>query len=686
MIKVDGISLPLDCNVEIKFNAESKESGLNKTLNHELVLAFPVPYTDISHRLYDKFGSGKDAPAYIGEPYFINADFRFLRMSDKEKRYHAELVISSAHDIIRRLGEFKICNLDLGTFDFTIDNILSYWNVANGSDKYNDGGSGVFPMYAKFNEKWKWEDNPTIEQFPDHPPTRVLHTSDLRLAISPLFILQKALCHANATFKCPVLESTRERHGWAYLYREKYWDYDGHGHLCNAKTTLSVDKLVTAAVHELPIPQDTIIQDNGGHLQPTGAGQQGYEYVFNPPVHYYDYKVKVKIKGQIFSDVANFVKIEVKRDINNNYPQYTETVNLDIGLNDIDVEFYVENTYIAHRFFTVIGAGSSINDPIVKAGFTVEIIAQNEYHYFGDIIDIAKTINPSLTVLDLLRDEMTLFDGLFEFKNNELFMSTAYPVKVQGEDVEGYYKPTLQKVDALCESHESLQLFHNVNENVLAFKAADDTYIKEKLDEDKRTENEKKYGVLSHYYEIGTDRTGKKERKLKLYQPSLNAFEPKISDNEEEPVCAIQIQGKGARRFYIYNGVHNFSSSQVGLVSFYGGAIIGEFPLIYQELVENYDLTTNPEFERQQLTMPELFNIYHKEKSKITAKSFPDSFDAISTYEQFKKLSFRNRIAINYTNTRGNNYTIYGRLKEKEHSSLLKPQKLTIIQEDIDNC
>jgi hypothetical protein len=103
-----------------------------------------------------------------------------------------------------------LADLALGTFDFTVANVMATWSLP---------GAITFPIvdYGNFVN-------------PAHPSIE-----DLRPFLQVKAIVEKAFCKVGYTFSCPYLDTDAGKMQYGYYLKKDFWAHNGHGKGVTAK-------------------------------------------------------------------------------------------------------------------------------------------------------------------------------------------------------------------------------------------------------------------------------------------------------------------------------------------------------------------------------------------------------------------------------------------------------------------
>ena len=655
--------LVLDCKNCIKLVEALKELNDINKFQQDFTIPISIPFSDINDSIYKQYGIGEEIPVHLGSP--MNSDefsLYFRSRSAKRRKYKIELSVSSSN-WLECAAKTRLCDLGLGTYEFTTANVLFDWQ--NGKDRYQTGDSGVYPFIANYGSFLEPE---------------TLSTSDLRLAISPLFLLEKGLCHCGVTLNAPVMQTVTARHQWDYLLKNNFWEYEGHGLLVNAEMELSTTTTSTSAV----IPIDTIISDPGGNVNLVAGEFQTYDFAAKG-----DYCVCAEGDIENPLNIAKSVRF---------YGGGSGEGEFNVTLQPFErrtVSFCID----INRAIGISGALFHILNPLIfHAGFNIKVIGKRKGFYEGDIIPVNEILSCEKTVLDILKAQTHLYNSKLDFDktNQAIFISAPFSNDVYGETFEGYYKDIQHNVkleNVVCDSKSESRLQEPERYFTLCFNDPSDAYINSEEESGNRSESEAENGVLSYLYDFGFDNTNEKKSCNPCYEPTLNDFTTEIvpiaalPENQQEyyiPQLLDNLDGNityqiNPRTFYIFSGQQVTNGLPVEII--FNGVPVTFYPTAYQELPSNVDIVNSPDFARQQLTYEEHFNLYYKKHLERTFAASKDTFCLLIDYKEYEEASFRTLYSVKYG---GENYT--GILTKKRWNSCEKEAIWEFLRQQFKEC
>lgn len=646
-------------------------SDLDK-MNKEVIIPFDLPYAPNNNALFKKYGLGKRIPATLTE--FANNEFDlvFNSFSDSSKKYSVSLN-KNLSDWVKCAANTKLCELDLGTVTHSTANILGAWN--GDADGYEVGDSGVFPIYGNFGSQ-------------KSPET--LTPADIRYAFSGLYLIREGLCKCGVSFVSPVLEAYP--HLWGYWLKKKWWENSGHGTNVRFRTVLSAD---TGTVSSPDYLATVIPQDGFPTSQPVDDPGGTISFNSDPTPYYLHSQVVevngcVRMQGSVTNNTppnqqnATFMYLRVVCD--GGTFEYKIFAN---SFQTVEVDIEIPVTNFNNATFRVFQGGQWV----FLEGFSIWFVPKDQHFYEGDILNKAEMLDCNKSVLDVLKAYAHLFNAKFDFNEatRELFMSCPYEI----DGIEGYFKgmlhtKTLEKV--VCDSRESSQQQQPEAIRIYCFASSNDPYVKERLEDGSRSDEEEEHGILSSYDNLGFDNDKTKKLCNPQFEPTLNDFQGLFQGGDALPLLPNgnlytpqfldNTEGKQSncinpRIFYIFNGQQRVNGEEQEI--YFNENPRSLYPTIYQELPNNVDIIGNADFARQQLGYQILYEKFYRKYLKRTAANIKDTFSLLVSYKEYKSASTRVRYRIRY-----DGLDFVGILKLKRFNSCGKVVKWEFVRENLD--
>lgn len=683
---INGIDIGVACDLCLDFTDAVKVVNENtENIQFEYINSFSLPYNDDTYKLFKQIGKNRYVSGYLLAPFNRCIEFQFIKPDDKKRRYSAKIKIAISDDIIDCLGNTKLCDIDLGTFEFSTANILSYFDCDNKKDKYNKSNGIVHPIIINCNDIWNGSNG--------------LTTSDIKLAFNPLGVLEKVLQHCKSCFVSPFLSSCRERHRWDLMYKNgDWWNYEGQGLTGEAEISRLTPQLLGGSLTPQlqPIRNNTTNFDNGGNIQPFTA----YPSI-NNIVGYQNNKPSIQCIEMCSTGSVSNTQIDAigGADEFRLYGVVRSSTGAIVSTEQLDFTafFFGENDTYSVCYSANLQPNETLTlectvygDALILDFNTTTYKVCTKGHYEGDIVPLNQIIDCNITGLDILKEYMIQSCGRVEYNDRTLFMSQPFTTTIQGEKVEGFYRPDHKNIgiSVICDSKGGGNVTEKENVRIKKWADSNDDYISDQIEQGNISETEVTNGVGSYTYEIGTNNTKEKKICLQFYQPALNDFTKHIAQQStvtfnDDTLYIPKLAGetKGIRSFYIYTGQQVINGSSIDLN--FNGTRLGCYPTAYQQLPDNVSIINNTDFDRQQLTMQELHEIYcEKWENKTRALSF-DTFCKILSLKEYFNLSFRNKYCINYRDSQGNLSTYTGFLQEKKYNSCGKIKEIKFLEDKV---
>ena len=392
----------------------------------------------------------------------------------------------------------KLCDIDLGTFVFTCENLLENWQ----QPIYGQGNtSGLyFPLinFGNWSKQATWTD---FENTDDIVLTEgCAGISDFRPFIHLLSILEKGFKKIGYNFKSPVFETEWGRRIILYLLKS-----EGFGEA----VVNNEERCLTEAINT-----DTqFFDEQEAQLDFNVANKNINNYLFlaqpqttitswsllnsgnpsSPPIKVChvlelgievldssnDLEIEIVLKDRLFGidlETYNFV---IPAD-NSNTIHPINIITEQIATSNTDFQWCIRSTL-----------------PTLNSGFLKKtvwrVLNKSDIFFEGDEIQINKLIDCEKTLFDLLKGARHLVSGLIQTNKETKTVCLFHPEKtdVFGETPEPFYKPdTYQEIETSCEdSLTSLKplpdsryidlCFDNSSDNLIASKGLENVHGQE---------------------------------------------------------------------------------------------------------------------------------------------------------------------------------------------------------------
>ncbi|MGB1216701.1 MAG: hypothetical protein ACPG5P_02425 [Saprospiraceae bacterium] len=671
MISAAGKYLEFDEDAKLSFSDSMKElSDVNK-MSKEIVLGFNIPSAPKNDYLFRKHGLGKRIPCRLTN--IQNDDFDLVFELATAKSYKISLK-KNANDWIKWAANTKLCQLDFGTVVHNNANVLADWD--SDRDAYKQGDSGVFPIYANMG----WQANPDR-----------LSLGDIRYATNGYHLLREAFCQKGIRFVSPVLEA--HPHLWDYIYKERFWEYEGHGLSGLAGGSIGNPILLDIINHQY-LAMDSVDFDNGGNIY-TLINNLGHSYRNNTDSEQC-LKICFKGSGEAASTSDEYTGATIYYHIPNGGGLTTPQDHIAIGYLNESNNYVLEET--CHSITLQPGeylrwtSRIDVEDKdVILNSFSWEVTEIcTKAHYPNDIIPVAQILDCELTVLDYLKAYTHLFNGKMDYDDNTniLFMSCPYEV----DGIEGFFKPmyftkTLGMV--ITDSWEASRITEPESRRIYSFKDSSDAYIDNEMELDNRTDDEKENGVLSVSMVLGFDNDKEKKLSNPLFQPTLNALSSQFGGSAVllNPQYAVlqfldNLDGElstdiGHRIFYIFNGQQIVNGNSQTIV--YDNVQLSKYPTIFQELPEGVEIANNPDYTGQELNYEILYEKFYRKFLERTGNDIKNSFSLFINYGEYRVSSARTRYLIRHDGA-----DFVGILKKKRWTSDGKAVRWEFVREVFD--
>lgn len=441
--------------------------------------------------------------------------FRYSRLHGvkfvaKSEIYELELSAEKSHWAVLA-EEIYFKDLDLGVVEFTKPTILEY-NAREA--KYIEGNQGVY--FPLINYGGWFDKNKVVVE-------------DFRPCFNRYWLLKKTFANIGWGFRCPYLETDIGRRRFDYLLGENYGslpelleqrsfevrqskENDKQG-LITEPTTVLFDTIVNNP--------DDVFNSTDGSFSSVGVHIFTVHGHIRPPSSFLipnidDYQVRIQIikndeegNEQVLAETL----YDVFTSRGSAIPVSTTTPEVELYFGD---RVYVRVAYPQHIPY--------------KLSFYNQAIST--YYIKGDIIDLAKSIDPELTFQQYCAAALHFIGGIpyTEWDTRTVWFLSPYEYQVKADNfttdqtVEQYYKEGVQTVtNTVCGSEVVSAKTRNDLERFvrLGFKKSSDAYIK------KFRKDQKVDPLFSALVDRGTNFVNKTvQERNPLFEPTLNARTP----------------------------------------------------------------------------------------------------------------------------------------------------------------
>lgn len=353
--------------------------------------------------------------------------------------YQIELRLGNEHWAIAA-NRLKLTELDLGEFEFSKQNVQ---DIQADNAKYLDGDPGIYFPLVNFGNTYK---------------KGLIVTEDYRVHHHILPILKAGFCKLGFVFQSPIFESDFWRHVGCYILSRTYGPIAERGFevsLENDFSTLVIGNSNSFTLDHDRIAWDEIITDPQNNFSLTNRSFSGNTYSrfyaelncsletpqLNVPDSY------VRIVFEVFSSEGNESKrlnrferefpIEITTAPGGSPTiiDFTATLITDVVSVNSLTEVFVTYTVL------YVNGYSAVTLNIKETSSFYNIPVANLYSE-GDIIDLAKIIDPDITFSDFFKGVLHPISGLIEtdWVKKEINVFQPDTIELFGEQIEGFNK------------------------------------------------------------------------------------------------------------------------------------------------------------------------------------------------------------------------------------------------------
>lgn len=561
-----------------------------------------------------------------------------ISFEDAENRISIELYGSGWIDDLEAL---KISSLNLGTFEYTLANVLASW--ANRS-------ALAVPSVADYG-KWLTPGDVTRK--------------DLRFKYNVWELLKIAFCEIGWTVESPFFESEGGRYIFAYLSPEDWHTYPGKGTPNAAFLNVATDKdFIGTGVYDVIFDEIADPANNydalGVYTYPTGEVPttiffdfRGIEIFVDTDtlVGFFTLNLHIYIERNRNGEITEFDGFRITNL--SVIGEYRNTVNFQIiDYTNQPGDTYKVKAYFLESFGIFPGTGR-----LHLLSGELDIIPETPYYIEDDIIPLASLINPDLNGLDLFKSMVHLCNGKIATTEANKTVTIYPPFKVAHVNtlVDGFFvrdSSTEDLTQIIRPKSRSVNIKTQEQERFIdiKFKDASDAYIKERFPDN---------DPYKKRIDLGFGISKPKEIKNPLFEPSI--------EREQEIADVGGFGLSGIRLPVHWDNTSGASSTNIGVRIGYNYGLVDQFDSVsigaIQWRFEGVDrtsigyITQEPtiSFSGGGLVVPLVFADYANDLFKFYKKwvvenfgKFEVQFLANIDLDKYLSLDFRIPIIINY--------------------------------------
>ena len=661
----------LDSESILEFSKARTELTRIGSIRDEASLPVSLPQSDVNAAIanfltnHNLIGNQYEPLKVLVQEGAITHNLNYLQFTgsdDTAGRYEATLQRGEGHWLYES-EKFKLADAPFDDFELTRDNLISNWQNHSRYDPADGGPGYYFP----------------VVHYGGWASRRSVVVEDLRPWFHLTALLEKSFCAIGWDFESPFFESIYGRRIICYLLSENFLEQPGLLELAKFRASLS-DFFIPATGLETVI-FDTEDFDNGNNFNlPTSSFSRagvfnfsaGLAYPFEPNVNSWVRIVKEDQFG------VTEVLAEEQGLVDN-----SGTASVTVKATDV---LLIEGDRVYIQFETEIPTG--------VIGY-FENTPLKTFYERGSIFNPAELIDPTLTLLELLKAAVHLCDGRIEtdWENRKVKIFSPYDVDLYAEtDVEGFFQEDEFEdlTDRVLPRTEVVALARQEKPRYLVLQFKDSNDPKVEAANARRPE-----AIYSKVIDRGILYTPDKEySKNPLFEPTVNDFlvkfptigvGPVLANNEVDlPHCWDNDDGSisydigyriaytvgykqqqtegGDTRWWVFE--HAFENQIPYAFQVPNAHIEGAIPderMIYGEEDDN-----------------DLFSFCYRKYAQQDQYSVQASFQALVSPEDYKTLSFRKVMKMHYG---GRTFT--SRLLEIDARQSCSGQPATLIVQPI---
>jgi hypothetical protein len=481
--------------------------------------------------------------------------FSKLYASEKDSG-EIQILLKYEPDWIGLLKQTKLKDIDLPTFDFTLEHIVSLWED---DGIYNDGDVGYwFPVV--YYGGWR-------------VPNRRLVVEDLRPLIHATFLLQKMFEYIGWCIEAPFYETPFGRRLITYLLKDDYSNNDElnkRRHVYTIKrypvgTTLG--QLMAGFILNWNSEDD--VYNNWNRI--TGRYEKPFEGSFKITLAF------GSESGETGGQVAIFRAYKTSTFSGVNYADIIFSQEITItGQSEVTLSIPVNILADEYVIFSLSAVHTFPNDEELPFSAEIHMWAKSTRTFYvkGDVIDLKKEVDQELSCYDVFEGLQHLIYGIAEedYSSRTIRLLTPHDADVFGTTIDGYFIDDVINLTDQQPAHTTKSILNTSQRERyinIGFKKSSDPYLKDK----KRIDG---LPLFSKTIDTGdTTNTETKEDLNPLFEGTTQALEtlygdylnkkanytvlfPVMADNKDEKVSY-----KIAPRIIYAGGYRTYGISQV---------------------------------------------------------------------------------------------------------------------------
>lgn len=564
--QTEGVYLDLPEDFDFRLTRQLEELTDLKKIKQDVALSFNLDFTPINNLLFQKFANTLKVQDI--EPLTIEIikddtriPFEKLFVTDVDDVEEVYVITIRNGNWLSDLSELRLCDIELGTFDYSLTNVLASWG--NTSDLV------IFPPI---------DYGPTL--IPDNYTLK-----DLRPMFNVGKLLKAAFCEIGWTFNCPYYEGQRGSRLYNTASPDKWYSYEN-------KDGTAFNELEVIPDFELEnitnIEFNVITDLESRWIESNGIWGYDIEDTFEGETLKIDIDFVVDLHPPTDpADDALFFSLQVSSGFNFYLFHFAQGPKFGEPIRKIEIKRTIEiESVVRPSLISFFGSYKDTNTGTIgtckmKSG---NAYFRNDPPYLveDDTFEIKNLLDCELTALDILKSASHYINGKFD-TNHAKRTVTLYPPYDTNDSVEsfqgffhrdGSHNEITDKVVAKSRKkkieREEVERFV-----LLQFKNSSDAYLKtlnfpnsqflSRLVDLKKGKGGKPKKIESHIWEASIDREvefgGQNRPSLMVIWDNDNSGDdPKLTVNGGVRLCyhyglieQLDIQGQPTRELR-FNG------------------------------------------------------------------------------------------------------------------------------------
>lgn len=661
-----AVYLDVDSDFNLRLSKAIEEITEVGEISQSASISNSIPVTHRNNACLEQF----EANVFIRSVDYLEVEVRFdgdilplhkltvVNWRDREGRIEIELFGTGW---VTDLENILLRSLDLGTFEYTLENVNETWSNTT---------AFACPALAHYGG---WNDEGKSGR------------KDLRFWFNLTQLMNKAFCKIGWSFRSPFFQNSIGAQFYGYLSDKRWFSYRDKDDQFRVIVGETVARTITGN------PQNLLLDKISDPFNLYNNLLRPLEYIYPPTAPPGDLKIlvndfTVELQAANSFDVQPTFVFSVYRNRGGDFEfMFVDTYKGDVFnpfVKKFNWEITIEAVEPGDSFGVVItygdiyleGAGDYTNWKLITANL---VFAPDRYYYTpDDTIYLADLIDPNVNGLQLFKSLTHLINGKIDtrYDTREVWLHIPYVTTIQGNVVQGFFQRGNEILDLSDKVVPQSRVVETVDQRrnryvELKFKNTTDEYIKSK------TERE----PFSRIVDLGSGKGETTTIENELFEPTMEVkttiteigsgidsgkqtpYLPALWDNTEGRISS-EI---GFRIGYNYGLINQLNTDGLNYQINFEGNIRNTFGYISQiPLRPRRDGSSNPPTIHIAFAeyADDFYRLFYKQWINEKSKPLNFNFLLYLTYQDYLNLDFRKPVGWFYNDT----FLIYQLLSVKD--------------------